>query len=132
MKIQKSMDHGADANDVTRISKGARLEGKLMSSGDVRIDGEIDGILYAGGRIVAGEDAVLSGSLYCDNLDLWGKVDGDVFVKEVLTLKNTAAVKGNIRVNRLQVEIGAQINGSCRMIDGEEFDKLAAELGGKS
>ncbi len=128
--MQKSLDHSADANDVTRISKGARLEGKLVSSGDVRIDGEINGTLCSGGRIVAGEDAVLAGGLYCANLDLWGKVEGDIFVKEVLTLKSTAVVNGNIRVNRLQVEIGAQINGSCRMIDEQEFEKLAAKAGG--
>ena len=48
---------------------------------------------------------------------------GDIFVKELLTIKTNAVIEGNINVNKLQVEMGAQINGSCHMITPEDYDK---------
>ena len=127
MKVQKNTDYVSNANDVTRISAGVRLEGRLVSAGDVRVDGDVDGILYSGGRIVVGEGAGISGSIYFTNLDLLGKMKGDMFVKDVLSLKSSAVVDGNIRASKIQVEIGAQINGTCRMIDAQEYEKFSSE-----
>ena len=55
-------------------------------------------------------------------------MDGDVYVKDLLTLKSDASINGNIHARRIQVEIGAQINGSCTMISEEEFDNYVAEI----
>lgn len=117
-----------NVNDVTRISKGASLKGNLVSSTDIRVDGTMDGVVFSEGRIVVGETASMSGSLLCTNLDMWGKINGDIYVKDTLSLKNLAVVNGNIFVRKIQVEMGAQINGTCKMITEQEFDKLVAEI----
>lgn len=125
--MQKN-DPVVNVNDVTRISKGASLKGNLVSTTDIRVDGTMDGVVFSEGRIVVGETAVMSGSLLCTNLDMWGKIDGDIYVKDTLSIKNLAVVNGNIYVRKIQVEMGAQINGTCKMISEQEFDKLAAEI----
>lgn len=125
--MQKN-DPVVNVNDVTRISKGASLKGNLVSSTDIRVDGTMDGVVFSEGRIVVGETAAMSGSLLCNNLDMWGKIDGDIYVKDTLSIKNLAVVNGNIFVRKIQVEMGAQINGTCKMITEQEFDKLAAEI----
>ena len=68
--------------------------------------------------------ARITGGLACQNVDFWGAMTGDIFVKDVLTVKNKAVIEGNINVNKLQVEMGASINGTCHMITPEEYDKL--------
>lgn len=128
MAIQKSSDLSVNVNDVTRISKGASIRGDIVSSTDIRVDGEISGTVFSEGKIVVGETAVLSGNLLCTNLDLWGKMEGDIYVKDTLSVKSLASVTGNIHVNKLQVEMGAQINGTCRMISEQDFDKSAAVI----
>ena len=55
-------------------------------------------------------------------------MDGDVYVRELLSLKGSSVVNGDIFVSKVQVEMGAQINGSFRMISEEEYDRLAADL----
>ena len=67
--MQKITDQSVNVNDVTRISKGASIKGDLVSVTDIRVDGTIDGTLYSQGKIVVGEPAQLTGSLYCTNLD---------------------------------------------------------------
>lgn len=126
--MQKTSEQGAGINDVTRISKGATINGDLISSSDIRVDGVINGKVLSDGKIVVGEQAALSGSLFCANLDFWGKMEGDIYVKDTLCIKSTATVNGNIRVHKLQVEMGAQINGTCKMISEQEYDDLAAKV----
>ena len=129
--MQKITDQSVNVNDVTRISKGASIKGDLVSVTDIRVDGTIDGTLYSQGKIVVGEPAQLTGSLYCTNLDFWGKMDGEVDRKDTLSLKSTSVVNGNIRVHKLQVEMGAQINGTCKMISEQEYDQLASKVANK-
>lgn len=126
--ILKGPDPVINVNDVTRISKGASIKGEIVSATDIRVDGKVDGKAYSAGRVVAGETAELSGSLYCNNFDLWGKFTGDIYVKDTLSVKEIAVVTGNIYARKLQVELGAQINGSCKMISEQEFDKYAATV----
>lgn len=125
--MQKTTEPVVNVNDITRIANGASIKGDLSSSSDIRIDGNIDGKVYSGGRIVVGETANISGALMCANLDLWGKVKGEIYVKDTVSIKNTSVVNGNLHVRKLQVEIGAQINGSCQMITEQEYDRKVAQ-----
>lgn len=117
-------------NDVSRVSEGTVIKGDMSSTGDVRVDGTVEGKLFSEGRIVVGEAASIQGSILCTNLDFWGKIDGDIYVKELLTLKSTSVVNGNIHVRKLQVEMGAQVNGTCRMISEEDFSESLANAVG--
>ena len=117
-----------DVNDVSRIAEGAVICGDVSSRTDIRVDGRMNGKLYSQGRIVVGETAVLKGSLLCTNVDFWGTMEGDVYVRDVLSIKSSAVITGNVYVRRIQVEMGAQINGTCHMISEAEFDKLAGEV----
>ena len=117
-----------DVNDVSRIAEGVIISGDVSSRTDIRVDGRMNGKLYSQGRIVVGETAVLKGSLLCENVDFWGTMEGDVYVRDVLSIKSSAVISGNVYVRRIQVEMGAQINGTCHMISEAEFDKLAGEV----
>jgi cytoskeletal protein CcmA (bactofilin family) len=121
-----------NVNNVSRISQGAAIRGDLSSSTDIRIDGQVDGTLFSEGKVVVGETARLSGKLFATNVDFWGKMDGDIFVKDTLSLKSSAVVNGNIHVRKIQVEMGAQINGSFKMISEQEYEQLVATMVHKS
>ena len=77
------------------------------------------------GRVVVGEKAYVQGDIICGNIDLWGKVEGNVFVKDTLALKEGCVVTGNLHIKRLSVELGSTFNGNCRMITESEFDKIS-------
>jgi len=126
------MEPAVNANDVSRIAVGASIKGDLTSNNDIRVDGTVNGTLHSDGRIVVGESAMLSGKLLCKDLDLWGKVEGDIYVQDTLSLKASSTVNGNIYVNKMQMEMGAQLNGSCRMITSEEYTGLVEKTLGKN
>ena len=117
-----------NVNDISRISQGAAIRGDMSSFTDIRVDGQVDGTLYSDGKVVVGESARLSGKLFGTMVDFWGKMDGDVFVSDTLSLKSSSTVNGNIHVRRIQVEMGAQINGSFKMITEQEYNQLASTM----
>ena len=114
-----------NVNSISRISAGTVIKGEVISPSDIRIDGTFEGKVQTKGRVVVGETAVVKGDIICENIDLWGKVNGNVFVKDTLALMEGCQVDGNLNVKRLSVELGATFNGNCRMITDGEFNKVA-------
>lgn len=115
-----------NVNTISRISVGTIIKGEIVSSSDIRIDGTFEGKIQSNGRVVIGESAYVKGDVICENLDLWGKVDGNVFVKDTLSLKQGCTVNGNVHIRRFCVELGSVFNGNCKMITEDEFEKLIA------
>lgn len=113
-----------NVNSISRISVGTLIKGEIVSPTDIRIDGTFEGKVHSKGRVVLGESAVVKGEIVCNNIDLWGKVEGDVFVKDTLSLKAGCTMNGNLHTRRLAVELGATFNGSCKTITEAEFEKL--------
>ena len=114
-----------NVNSISRISAGTVIKGEILSPTDIRIDGSFEGRIQSKGRVVVGESAIIKGDIVCENIDLWGKVEGNLFVKDTLSLKDGCVVSGNLHVRRLSVELGATFNGNCKTITEAEFDKLA-------
>ena len=116
-----------NVNSISRISSGTFFKGEMTSSSDIRLDGRYEGKLYTDGKVVVGETAELSGDTVCTNVDIWGKVSGNVIVKDVTSLKAGCSMNGNLQVRKLIVELGSIFNGTCRMITVEEYDKLSKD-----
>ena len=114
-----------NVNSISRISAGTVIKGEILSPNDIRIDGTFEGRVQSKGRVVVGESAVIKGDIVCENVDLWGKVEGNLFVKDTLSLKEGCIVDGNLHIRRLAVELGATFNGNCKTITEAEFNKLA-------
>ena len=64
--------------------------------------------------------------MICNNADFWGQIEGDLYVKDTLSLKSTSVIDGDLHVRRLQVDLNATFNGNCKMITEEEFQTLTS------
>ena len=114
-----------DNATVSRISAGTVIKGEIISPNDIRIDCVFEGTLKVKGKVVVGESATIKGDIICDNADICGKLDGNVYVKDTLGLKEGCVVNGNLNIRRISVELGSTFNGNCKMINEGEFDKLS-------
>lgn len=99
-----------------RITQGTKIVGNMESEGGFRIDGEIEGDVNAKGKVVIGTTGKVKGTLVCGNADIEGEFIGKLHVLEVLSLKPTAHVQGDVKVSKLVVESGAIFDvTSCAM-----------------
>ena len=119
------MENSVNVNDVSRISAGTSVKGEITTPGDLRIDGNFEGTVRSEGRVVVGEKATVKGNIFCQNMDFCGTMTGNFYVKDTLSLKSGCKVDGDLHIKRLQVELDAQFNGNCRMIDESQFEALS-------
>lgn len=103
------------SNNINLIGFGTDIHGDITCNGDMRIDGSLTGNLMAKGKVVVGETGKIKGELSCKNSDVSGLVDGKIMVSELLSLKSTARVTGDIFTNRLAIEPGCKFTGYCDM-----------------
>ncbi|MDR1865069.1 MAG: polymer-forming cytoskeletal protein [Bacteroidales bacterium] len=102
-------------NSHNTIIHGTEIVGDINSNGDIRLDGSLKGNLYVRGKVVIGQTGVVDGVINCKNSDIFGKVDGQITVSELLAFKSTANVKGDIITNKLSIEPGCKFSGTCSM-----------------
>lgn len=102
-------------NNLNIINAGTTITGDLNSEGDMRIDGTVKGYVSSKARLVLGNTCKVEGDIKAVNLELSGEVNGNIFVSELLTIKATAKINGDIISNKLIIEAGAEFNGNCSM-----------------
>ncbi len=97
------------------IGSGTRIEGSIQCDGDIRIDGTVKGTVTSKAKIVVGITGSIEGDLICENADISGKIFGSIEVNELLFMKSTSYLEGDITTTKFVVEAGAKFNGNCRM-----------------
>ena len=97
------------------IGNGTKITGNIETSGDIRIDGVLVGNLSTQGKIVIGATGSIEGEVDCVNSDVSGQLKGKISVKELLSLKATAKIFGDIITNKLAIEPNAVFTGTCNM-----------------
>lgn len=112
----KSTEIGRD--EITTISGGVIIEGKLTSNGNVRIDGRVNGDINANGSIIIGENGEVTGEINADVINLGGKVTGTVNAREKLVLESKSILKGDLITKILVIEAGAYFEGKSSMNAG--------------
>lgn len=115
------------APNVNLISQGTSILGEITSNSDIRIDGQIEGTIRSESKVVVGASGKVSGDIICASADILGHVDGTITCKDILFLKSTAHVEGDLTTNKLVVESGAVFNGNCKM--GEVKDHKVSAHG---
>ncbi|RYY95707.1 MAG: polymer-forming cytoskeletal protein [Chitinophagaceae bacterium] len=103
------------SNNATLISAGTSVHGDIKSDHDLRIDGTVHGNVTSSARIVVGPNGAVEGHIESQQADITGRVTGDLRVADLLQLRGTCVVEGNISAGKLQVEPTATFNGQCQM-----------------
>ena len=97
------------------IGMETQLNGDIESVGNIRIEGKVYGNTKAKAKLVMGVESYVDGNVVARTAEVAGKVKGNIEISEVLTLKPTAVIEGDILTNQLIVEPGATFNGGCKM-----------------
>ena len=97
------------------IVKGTKMVGDLVTESNLRIDGEVKGNVNALAKVVIGPSGSINGNLTCTDADIEGKVEGILKVENLLSLRATANVNGEISTAKIQIDEGAEFSGNCTM-----------------
>ena len=112
------------SNSSNIIGKGTALEGSLETYGNIRVEGKVTGNVKTKSKVALGQSSRVEGNILAQNAEVAGEVHGTIEVTDLLLLKPTAVIHGDIITNKLIVESGAAFNGSCKMGVGAKEIKI--------
>jgi cytoskeletal protein CcmA (bactofilin family) len=113
------------------LGEGTTIEGNLVSTGDLRLDGTVNGNVSTEGKCVLGPTGIINGNVQAHSCDISGKIMGNLKIKDTLLLKASGSIKGDIHTSKIVVESGGEFNGACIMGNAMAMHQ-SAEKGGLS
>ncbi|MDN5212865.1 polymer-forming cytoskeletal protein [Fulvivirgaceae bacterium BMA12] len=104
------------------FGKGSTFTGTIDSSENIRVDGKIIGTINAKAKVVAGPESLIEGNIHAERAEISGEIKGDIEVTDILILRASAKIHGDITTDKLIMDEGASFNGKCNV--GEKVKAL--------
>ena len=97
------------------IGRAVRVEGKVISSEDLTIDGGVEGSIELGDHnLTIGPDAAIKADLLAKSITISGSVTGNVKATGRIDLRATGSVDGDITAPRFAMAEGASVKGKVQ------------------
>lgn len=97
------------------VSSGVSIAGNLQVSDSLCLGGSVHGDVVGGKELVSTlrvmEGGSVTGKVSVSHLVLAGRIQGDVYADETLTLLPGAVIEGNVLYRNAQIHAGAVISG---------------------
>ena len=113
--IEKNIIKDTENSPPSLLSCDLFIKGNLTTSGDIQIEGEVEGNIKAS-LLTVGQNAKIKGEINTNELIINGSVTGTIRSKKV-TLTSSAKVEGDIIHNTIAIETGAHFEGSIEKAD---------------
>ena len=125
-KMKKAVTANVGVQSSNILVQGTRMEGTMHTESDIRIDGVLVGSLKSKGKVIVGPSGQIDGDIQCVNAVIEGHFSGNLHVKELLQVKETAHVEGDVNTAKLVVHSGSMFNVNCRM-GGQKVKDIGAQ-----
>ncbi|MEM6734715.1 MAG: polymer-forming cytoskeletal protein [Bacteroidota bacterium] len=103
------------SNSSNIIGKDTIVNGSIETFGNIRVEGKVVGDIKTKSKAAFGNSSYINGGVLAQNAEVAGHIVGTIEVTELLVLKATSIIDGDIITNKLLVELGATFNGKCKM-----------------
>lgn len=97
------------------FDKECIIEGNIITSGNLRIDGQFIGKLQSKSKVVVGPTSKVQGHITAKYAEISGRVKGNIQTEALLIVRNTAIIEGDLFTPKLVFEEGARFDGKCTM-----------------
>lgn len=111
----------------TLISTDFVVRGTLTSTGEIQIDGRLEGDATCS-RLVIGEGASVTGKITADTVELRGRVQGEIRARDI-RLGPACHVEADLIYGTLIVEDGAVFAGTCRRMENPRSEDAPKDNG---
>ena len=113
--MEKNIVKDTENSPPSLLSTDLFIKGNLTTSGDIQIEGEVEGNIKAS-LLTVGQNAKIKGEINTNELIINGFVSGTIRSKKV-NLTSSAKVEGDIIHNTIAIETGAHFEGSIEKTD---------------
>lgn len=127
-KVMSNGMNPSPSKGLNSLVQGTEVTGNIKAVNDFRIDGSLNGELKCDAKVIIGTTGIVDGDVTCENALIEGKFDGTLVVRDMLQVRSNASISGDISYGKLEVDAGAEINGTCNMLNSAVKNKKQKEL----
>ena len=110
------------------IGEGTKFRGDFELNGLLRIDGAFEGTIESEGKVLVGRHgSAIAPTIRARIVVIGGRVKGNVYASEMVTILSTGSVEGDIETPRLLAEEGVVITGQVTVKPGGPVQSLAEQ-----
>ena len=113
--MAKREEYANGSTPETVVGSSVKIEGDLVSDGDIRVEGAVSGKIKTTKNLYIGPESKIEADIEAGNSVIAGFVTGEINIKDSLMIQETGKVSGNISCARLSIAEGARFSGSCTM-----------------
>ena len=104
-----------DRSRVLVIGEDTFLKGEVRNAGRIEVFGYVDGNI-AGGHLVVQPGGKCYGTISVDSADVNGVLQGEIRAHQLITIRSTGEVTGNVEYGRLAMELGGHLSADMRNV----------------
>jgi len=97
------------------LNSDVEIKGNLRFSGELTLEGKLEGEINSDGILALGETAVVNGNMNVGSVSIRGKVTGNIVAKDKIEIKTKAELFGDVRASKLVIEEGVTFVGKTEV-----------------
>ncbi len=98
------------------ISQGTSIFGEINLDGSLRIDGQVEGVIFNRGSVYISNSGTIKADVHTEEMIIGGKMIGSVYAKKSVKLLKSANLVGNIYTKTISAEEGSIFKGDCEIV----------------
>lgn len=113
--IRKQVDETIKHDIETIIGKNTVIKGEISGTGNLRIDGLVEGSISSEGCVVIGEAGTVNGDIKANTLNVSGQVNGNADISDKLAIAASGQLIGDVKVGSFNIAQGGVFKGRSEM-----------------
>src|SRR6266487_4986811 len=97
------------------LNSDVEIKGNLKFSGELTLEGKLEGEVQTDGVLNLGDTAVVNGNINAQSVVVRGKINGNINAKEKIDIKAKTELFGDIRATKLVIEEGVTFVGKTEV-----------------
>lgn len=115
MKLKRRTIDNLKTEETTIIAAGVQLNGTTKATGNIILNGKIEGDVEISGTLVLGRSGEICGDIMARNVVVEGKVEGIIKATEKVEIREGGKCKGDIFTATIAVSENAYLEGNVKM-----------------
>jgi cytoskeletal protein CcmA (bactofilin family) len=124
LKIKDSLSFNKNEILPIIITSNSSMKGNMISDNSIRIEGEFLGKMFSKRKIIIDDNAIFCGNIIAEDVDISGKVNGNIYCSGKVILKNGAEVIGTIYTTKFKNELGSKFDNNLKLLKEAATNKI--------
>ncbi len=103
------------------VGREISLSGEITSCDKLIVEGSVEANLQNCKDVDIAESGLFKGSATIDEIEVRGRFEGNLIVRQRLLIRASGRVSGTIRYGQIEIECGGQISGDIQAQSGDDF-----------